>query len=144
MTPCDGTKNSSTWCCGLSNKACCGTSSAIKLAQIFGDYSPSSNHSTSNSQNAATSHSSSKMSKNTQIAIGLGVALGVMIIISGLALFFLWRQKNRKYGQDGLPTGFHRQVERVQELNSGTTPSQNISECPAEQPALELPGNNFK
>lgn len=37
MTPCDRTRNSTTWCCGDSTE-CCGTQDAITIAPVLGEH----------------------------------------------------------------------------------------------------------
>ncbi|KAJ5736655.1 uncharacterized protein N7483_001780 [Penicillium malachiteum] len=139
MTPCDGTKNSSTWCCGDDNTACCGTSSAITISQYFGDYDPSS------TRQESTSRSSSGMSTGTKAAIGLGVALGVTLVASACAIFLLWRQRNQLRMQSMNPQpGYHRNVAKPQELMESSGVSGVFSQEMPNRDVLELPATGAK
>ncbi|KAJ5722987.1 hypothetical protein N7488_001022 [Penicillium malachiteum] len=143
MTPCDGTKNSSTWCCGNNNTTCCGTSS-ITISQYFGDYDPSQTRQeifpspSSSSNSSSSSSSSSGMSSGTKAAIGLGVVLGVTLFASACAIILLVRQRNQLRSQSmNSQPGYHRKVTNPQELMessggiSSEMPNRDVPELPS-------------
>lgn len=96
MTPCDGSANSTTWCCGDS-RYCCGTSSAVTIAQVLSPAtsSPSSTSgiATPSTSPSASSGSSSGLSTGAKAGVGVGVAVGALAIILALVWFFLRRRK---------------------------------------------------
>lgn len=98
MTPCDGTANSTTWCCGDS-RYCCGTSSAVTIAQVLSPATSSpaststSGIATPSTSPSASSGSNSGLSTGAKAGVGVGVAVGALSIILALVWFFLRRRK---------------------------------------------------
>ena len=67
------------------------------------------------------------MSSAEKAAIGLGVALGVTLVASALAISMLWRQKNQlsKSTYDSqMGVRFHRKAQGTHELHSATSASE--------------------
>lgn len=81
MTPCDGTPNSKTWCCG-STKDCCTSEHAITLAQRLGT--------------RASAHTGSQLSNGAKAGIAVGVFVGVIVLMT--FLFFVRRAERNKIG----------------------------------------------
>ncbi|KAJ8101651.1 hypothetical protein POJ06DRAFT_68752 [Lipomyces tetrasporus] len=107
MTPCDNTANSTQWCCGRNNTACCNTPDAITLAQVLGLSSSTSSSisaatatSTSSPTTSSTSgmspvasSASSGLSTGAKAGIGVGVGVGELALIFLLGFFFVRRQR---------------------------------------------------
>ncbi|KAL2826716.1 hypothetical protein BDW59DRAFT_145099 [Aspergillus cavernicola] len=106
ITPCDGTDNSTEWCCGRNN-TCCGTSSAITIAPVITILPPSSASATTSSLTTTSTasnttdptsdsqlpSSSSSLSTGAQAGIGVGAAVGVIAILGAFLLFWMSRRK---------------------------------------------------
>lgn len=156
MTPCDGTANSSTWCCG-SSSSCCGTNDAISIAQTLGSGLATTTTTTpsirtiipttiatgaSTSQTPASTSSSfsspsSGLSSGAKAGISVGVALGsIGIITTTLGLFLIRRRKTRKGIEERIP----------QPSNIDAVPNKYTFAVPQEKPhdpidnVRELPG----
>ncbi|OJJ47921.1 hypothetical protein ASPZODRAFT_131530 [Penicilliopsis zonata CBS 506.65] len=101
MTPCDGKEDSTEWCCGFNNTACCGTSAAITLTALGGGstasamkaMSSTASSLTASTSSTASSHSSSSLSTGAKAGIGVGVGLGGLSLLSLLAFLFHQRRK---------------------------------------------------
>jgi hypothetical protein len=111
MTPCDGTPNSTTWCCSR-NKTCCGTDSEVTLAATLGaslpllSTTPStiiistslSSTETSTSANVAITYPTTVSSPNdNQTSLSSGALAGIAVsatvaFIAVLALLILGRR----------------------------------------------------
>lgn len=112
ITPCDGTKNSTNWCCGDSTDCCSGDSNTkpINLAQVLGAVSSSvvspSASATSSTPTASQSSTSATPTAATNSSLsssglGGGAIAGIVIgALAGLALIaavlFFWRRASRK------------------------------------------------
>ncbi|KAJ5687103.1 hypothetical protein N7536_009722 [Penicillium majusculum] len=131
MTSCDGTANSTTWCCG-DDSSCCNTSSAITIAQKLGEHSSTSTSllipsSTSTSLiSSLTSSSTSSSSSSSQLSGGAiaGIAVGsVLGAIAFLAIIYFsfvrWKKKRiqRENEAEGLAINL-RPGSRPQELEN--------------------------
>lgn len=131
MTSCDGTANSTTWCCG-DNAGCCNTSSAITIAQKLGEHTSTSTlhlipSSTSTSLiSSPTSTSSSSSSSSPQLSggviagIAVGSVLGAMAFLAIISFsFILWKKKRiqRENETQGLAINL-RPGSRPQELEN--------------------------
>ncbi|KAJ5665552.1 uncharacterized protein N7477_008000 [Penicillium maclennaniae] len=81
MTPCDGTPESKTWCCG-STKDCCNSEHAITLAQRL--------------EARASTHTGSQLSNGAKAGIAVGVSVGVIVLMT--FLFFVRRAERKKTG----------------------------------------------
>ncbi|KAH8599211.1 hypothetical protein B0O99DRAFT_683193 [Bisporella sp. PMI_857] len=73
LTSCDGTYNSTEWCCGSSNEGCCGTPQAIVLAQTLvvtstSTLASSTSTSASSTSTSASSTSTSVSSTSTSVS----------------------------------------------------------------------------
>lgn len=114
ITPCDGTKNSTKWCCGASTDCCSGdsTTKPVQLAQILGAVS-SSVISSSASTTATASQSSASGSASAAPAAGntdgsgskglgggaiAGIVIGALagVALIAAALFFARRASHKK------------------------------------------------
>lgn len=127
ITPCDGSSNSTTWCCGDKNTDCCAENSSVKkytIAEVFGDPIPtstSSQSSAASSQTSATSQptgsqssaaspastttassGNSGLSTGATAGIGVGVALGAIALIA-LAVMLYRRSQTKKRAQAAAP-----------------------------------------
>lgn len=106
MTSCDGTANSTTWCCG-DNASCCNTSSAITIAQKLGEHTststshlipsstPTSLISNPTSTSTSSSSSSSQLSGGVIAGIAVGSVLGAIAFLT-IAYFSFVRQKKKR------------------------------------------------
>ncbi|KAJ5404674.1 hypothetical protein N7465_005958 [Penicillium sp. CMV-2018d] len=105
MTSCDGTANSTTWCCG-DNASCCNTSSAITIAQKLGEHTststlhliPSSTSTSLISSPTSTSTSSSsspQLSGGVIAGIAVGSVLGAIAFLALISFSFIRRKKKR-------------------------------------------------
>lgn len=92
ITPCDGTPDSETWCCG-STTDCCSGEHAITLAQKLG--------SRGSSNSSSTASRDSGLSNGTKAGIGVGVSVGVIALMT--FLFFVRRAERKRVG-----TSLHR------------------------------------
>ncbi|KAL4875704.1 hypothetical protein BJY04DRAFT_223822 [Aspergillus karnatakaensis] len=117
ITPCDGTDNSTEWCCGQ-NTDCCGTNSAVTIAPVLPAlFSTAISSSTSTLPSTATgatpsnptpdpasasahgsspdaeTNSSTGLSTGAKAGIGIAVAVGAVAMIGGLV--FVWVVKRR-------------------------------------------------
>ncbi|OKL58595.1 hypothetical protein UA08_06286 [Talaromyces atroroseus] len=171
LTPCDGTSNSSTWCCGSGNTTCCDTAEAITLAQVFSgtatttattSSSTSSATSTITSSSSAASTSStststpspssapSELSSGAKAGVGVGVAVGGIAIIFGVLLFFLRRRQRTAshpsamgYARPPPPPPDELLVkEPVQELNSTAYHEMDSLPMRVELDGMSAGGNN--
>lgn len=109
MTPCDDTRDSETWCCGLT-KDCCNTNAAVTLALPFKgttsqtSSSISSESSTTSSGPAPTNTTSSEdqstnkggLSTGAKAGIGVGASIGALAILAlgyFIAKALHWKKK---------------------------------------------------
>lgn len=164
MTPCDGTSNSSTWCCG-SSSSCCGTDSVISIAQTLGLGLPTTTTTSSStrtpiptttattattttntptSQSSVSTSSSSSLSSGAKAGIGVGVSLGsIGIIATALGLFFLRRRrvstdKEERTPRPGITTAEPDNYSHVKAQEKPHDPVEYVGEMPA-SPRYELP-----
>lgn len=127
MTPCDGTANSSTWCCG-SSSSCCGTSKAISIAQLLGTGLPKTVATSSTSSTMQTTMStitvataptipqplvstssfpsspSTNLSSGVKVGIGLGVSVGFIGLVTLISGAFILGK--RRASRDNMQGGF--------------------------------------
>ncbi|KAJ4332769.1 hypothetical protein N0V87_008127 [Didymella glomerata] len=127
ITPCDGTKNSTKWCCGGSTDCCSGDSNIkpVELAQILGAVSSSVVSGITSATSSATSigsqasasgaASSAPTAANTQSSgpqglrggaiagIVVGALVGLALVAA--ALFFARRASQKKKARYGPPPG---------------------------------------
>ncbi|KAL3476648.1 hypothetical protein BJX99DRAFT_258195 [Aspergillus californicus] len=117
ITPCDGTDNSTEWCCGLNATDCCGTSDAITIAPVLAALAtptPSSSSTATSSTASPTTYpepdtqfsssSSNGLSTGAKAGIGAGVGAGGIAIIGALLYFWLRRRKAKPaYVPAGVP-----------------------------------------
>jgi hypothetical protein len=117
ITPCDGTSNSSKWCCGH-NKDCCDSGAGVVLLeQVLGSVSSTvispSSIASATLTSSQTSTSASATATNTgdsgSSGLGGGAIAGIVIgAVAGLALvaaalFFARRASRKKKPQDPAP-----------------------------------------
>ncbi|RHZ54423.1 hypothetical protein CDV55_101243 [Aspergillus turcosus] len=121
LTPCENTSESSTWCCGQNNTACCGTSEAIILAPTMavgllastasststsvstvsssGSASATTAGSIPSSSTAASASQASQprnasLSTGATVGIGIGVGVGSVAVFGALAVLLIrWRRR---------------------------------------------------
>jgi hypothetical protein len=168
ITPCDGTKNSTKWCCGASTDCCSGDSDVkpVELAQILGAVSSSvvsvgastttstavsttSQGSASGAPTAVTTESSGSkgLSGGAIAGIVIGALAGLVLIIA--ALFFARRVSQKKQaGYAAPPSAEHVLPAEVpayspepprQEMSS-TVKYAHVAEMSGSPPS-ELPGD---
>ncbi|KAL4882156.1 hypothetical protein BJY04DRAFT_217478 [Aspergillus karnatakaensis] len=113
LTPCDGTDNSTEWCCGK-NADCCGTDAAVTIANVLpalassSSTSPSSSTATpssapeseadgasvdGNDDNVNNSQSSGELSTGAKAGIGVGAAAAALL---GVAVVVYWVRRRRR------------------------------------------------
>lgn len=130
ITPCDGTKNSTKWCCGASTDCCSGDSSIkpVELAQILGAVSSSVVSSSASATSPATSTASqtsasgaasetptaantgSSRSKGLSGGAIAGIVVGALagLALIAAALFFARRaSRKKKTGYEAPPVAEH-------------------------------------
>lgn len=127
ITPCDGTKNSTKWCCGASTDCCSGDSDIkpVELAQILGAVSSSVVSGSASATSSATPIASQASASGTASAapaaansessgskgLGGGAIAGIVVgALAGLALiaatlFFARRASQKKKAGYGPPPG---------------------------------------
>lgn len=112
MTPCDGTPNSETWCCGLDNTACCGTPDAITLAAFGATSTTTTTTTTASTSISALATGSPVISNEPEIkysagtglsdgakaSISVDAAVGGIAVIAALAFLFVRRRRQSKTG----------------------------------------------
>lgn len=105
MTPCSGYANSTTWCCGTGNTACCGQAGAITIAATVGPSFTSSStvSSTTTSSTALSSVGPTGTSDGTALSVGAEAGIGVGVSLAGLAIlvgiiWFVLRIRRRRRG----------------------------------------------
>ncbi|KAF3809556.1 hypothetical protein GCG54_00012840 [Colletotrichum gloeosporioides] len=81
LTPCDW--NTSTFCCGKDDRSCCNTDRAARIATEESVCTPSTADSDTNDSNKWAFKPS---------AIGIGVAVGLIVMVEALSAQWLWRQ----------------------------------------------------
>ncbi|KAH8690731.1 hypothetical protein BGW36DRAFT_364297 [Talaromyces proteolyticus] len=146
VTPCDGTANSTTWCCGKDN-SCCDTPAAVTIAQTLAAQTstvasistasatsnPTTTHShtstqTTTSSSTPSSSASSGLSDGAKAGIGVGVGVGVIAIFA-VAFFFVRRRHgnraNGTIGGNSRPAHDYSYVEAPQDFNQGV-PVQSV------------------
>ena len=103
LSPCDGTANSSAWCCGETADCCQTGNGVITLQQVFGRLSStvSSTLSLTTTTTTSTTGSSSDPGVQRPNKIGAGEIAGITIgAVAGLAMVvaavFLIRKTSRK------------------------------------------------
>ncbi|KAF2624469.1 hypothetical protein BU25DRAFT_153203 [Macroventuria anomochaeta] len=126
VTPCDGTENSTVWCCGESD-SCCGHNSteprytiAKKFAAAVSTTSSTltsivvSTSSTTPTINSVIAVATNNAKSDTGLSTGAKVGTGVGAVVGALALIGLgmfiaralqWRKKLRAKSEDGAPSG---------------------------------------
>lgn len=147
VTPCDGTANSTEWCCGSNVTSCCGTSSAIKIAQLLGASTstsstatvPSSTFTATATSNVAPSNhtsvpTTSVLSTGDKTGIGVGVAVGALALLA-IATFYVKRRG--KKGSKPTPA----EDDAYQTGYAYSQLSQNTSEPGKNAVAYEKPAN---
>ncbi|KAJ0423272.1 hypothetical protein BJY00DRAFT_278949 [Aspergillus carlsbadensis] len=127
VTPCDGTENSTEWCCGSSTD-CCGTDAAVTIAAILPALASRNASSTSTSSTSSTSATSplttttsppttptpdesstepivstsdSGLSTGAKAGIGVGSAAGAILLIAAAAFLWARRRKAKTTGEKG-------------------------------------------
>lgn len=105
MTPCSGYGNSTTWCCGAGNTACCGEVGAITIAATVGPSFTSSStvSSTTTSSTASSSVGPTSTGDGTALSVGAEAGIGVSVSLAGLAIlggiiWFVLRTRRRRRG----------------------------------------------
>ena len=108
MTPCDGTANSTKWCCGTNQDCCAGDIGVETLAQTFlGMVAPSTSVLSSLASFAASASASGSSSSNTTVRASsggsssisggaiAGIVIGALasIALIGAAWFFVARRR---------------------------------------------------
>ncbi|KAL2701787.1 hypothetical protein AAEP93_006085 [Penicillium crustosum] len=122
MTSCDGTANSTTWCCG-DNASCCNTSSAITIAQKLGEHNSTSTSlltPSSTSTSTSSSPSSSQLSGGVIAGIAVGSVVGAIAFLAIIYFSFVrWKKKRiqRENEVEGLAINL-RLASRPQELEN--------------------------
>ncbi|KAJ9489883.1 hypothetical protein VN97_g3360 [Penicillium thymicola] len=126
MTSCDGTANSTTWCCG-DDGSCCNTPSAITIAQKLGEHTSTSTSgwissptSTSTSTSTSSSSSSSQLSGGVIAGIAVGSVLGAIAFLA-IIYFSLVRWKKKRIQRENEAEGLAitlRPGSRPQELEN--------------------------
>ncbi|OKL63291.1 hypothetical protein UA08_01719 [Talaromyces atroroseus] len=146
VTPCDGTANSTTWCCGNST-SCCGTSDAVTIAPTLSGYTSSTTSSSTSSATVSPTTTASAsslpsatsgLSAGAKAGIGVGVAVGAIAII--FAAFLFWRRRAAYRGLQNnsgpaLPLSKTGSVKEPQEADSNV-----YHEMDTRAPIFELPG----
>lgn len=170
ITPCDGTKNSTKWCCGASTDCCSGDSDVkpVELAQILGAVSSSVVSVSASATSSATSSSSQASASGVASAAptaadtgsgskGLsgGAIAGIVVgALAGLALiaaalFFARRASQKKGAGYEAPSGAgHAQPVEAPAFSPGperqemssTVKYAHVAEMPG-PPPLELQGD---
>ncbi|KAL4930122.1 uncharacterized protein BDV17DRAFT_259924 [Aspergillus undulatus] len=120
LTPCDGTDNSTEWCCGTSD-SCCGTSNAVTIAPVLAalassSASPSASPSPTPSESITATptpvdddakddkSSSSGLSAGAKAGIGVGVGVGAILILGVLVFWWMRRSKATVRGHAPTPS----------------------------------------
>ncbi|KAJ5248778.1 hypothetical protein N7468_000229 [Penicillium chermesinum] len=97
MTPCDGTKTSTYWCCGDSDD-CCGTADQVKIDPTFASSTAATTSLSATSTSTSTSDQpifiSSGLSVGAKAGIGVGVGVGV-IVVAILVIALVMRRRKR-------------------------------------------------
>lgn len=144
MTPCNGSENSTTWCCESHITSCWGTDSEVTLLPISYSTTPSSVPLVASSTTISSSTSSS--TPNPVFSTGATAAIVVCATIAGLALIalaiLLWRWKQRKAALEGAylgtPQGPTELVSPSSRHNSEDPSSQAIQRIQLEGPEKPL------
>lgn len=99
MTPCDGTDNSTTWCCGATAD-CCGTDfGGVKLAPTFLGTLASTTSVSTSTTSFSTSKTTPPIDSDTSPALPGGAIAGIVIgalagvALIGATLFFVVRRR---------------------------------------------------
>ncbi|KAF2644648.1 hypothetical protein P280DRAFT_465942 [Massarina eburnea CBS 473.64] len=117
MTPCDGTNNSTKWCCGGSTTCCTNDYGVVQLPRQFSgkaissgvvSLSSASTPSPAPSQSLPAERKGSELSSGTKAGIGIGVVFGLLVLVG--AIFFVvkalaWRRKANLQESEGLKYG---------------------------------------
>ncbi|KAF2994170.1 hypothetical protein E8E13_001256 [Curvularia kusanoi] len=77
ITPCDGTANSTRWCCGQSNACCASNVDVVTLDQVLGQVSSSTSIQSSTATSSSSPTSSSTSAPPTPTASGKANASGI-------------------------------------------------------------------
>lgn len=100
LSPCDGTANSSTWCCGETTDCCQTGNGVITLQQVFGRVSSSVSSSVTTATGTLTvgittdGQSLSKLGTGGIASIVIGAVAGIALLAA--AIFFACRKSRRK------------------------------------------------
>jgi hypothetical protein len=144
MTPCDGTAESETWCCGYTTD-CCGTDDEINIASLLDTTSSVSSSSTptptpSRSQDSAVDQPTQtpetpppppSLSTGAKAGIGVGAGAGGVLVIGVLVLLFLRRRRQQRQQRE-------RQQKALQPLDVSVGFATKEGESPA-----QLEANDF-
>jgi hypothetical protein len=132
MTPCEDTiDDSTTWCCGTGNRACCGTDAAIKFPNISTPFLPpnSSSVQTVASSSSAlitstpTSTTLQPHCKKSQFGEGIGIGVAIAAGVFGLLVLVY-----------GLGIRRRRRINGVVSATQEKGPFQEASELPGHEP----------
>ncbi|OJJ07740.1 hypothetical protein ASPVEDRAFT_88981 [Aspergillus versicolor CBS 583.65] len=143
MTPCDGTENSTVWCCG--DKAdCCGTTSAVTIAPVLAAVASASSPSTSatatpsDTPSTPSTADSSSLSTGAMAGIGVGAVIGTMVILAGLGYFWMRHRKSTAGGNTATPM-----VDKNMRMHNGAAEVSGLNH--RKQPTLvEVDGSNTR
>lgn len=119
MTPCDGTANSTRWCCGENVECCAGDIGVETLAQTFMGMLPSATltplfsttASTSSSVAAAnpsgsglTAPTNSKTSSTFSAGAIAGIVIGALTVVALIVVAWFFLARRRRSAFSGTPT----------------------------------------
>lgn len=162
ITPCDGTKNSTKWCCGASTDCCSGDSDVkpIELAQVLGAVSSSVVSASASATSSATSSASqasasgaasaaptaanteSSGSKGLSGGAIAGIVIGAIVGLALIAavLFFARRaSQKKKAGYEPPPGADHAQPAEAPAYSPGPE-RQEMSSTVKYAHVAEMPG----
>lgn len=140
MTPCDGTENSTVWCCG-DNDDCCGTMSAVTIAPVLAAVASASSLSTpatATPSSTPSTEESSGLSGGEMAGIGVGAGIGTIVVLGALGYFWMRHRKSAAGGYTST-----QMVDKNMCMNSGAVEFNGLNPGKQSTP-VEVDGSNTR